>query len=388
MFNRVLTQSDITQSHEQPEAFYAMAQDDSTCVLNMPMCENDGYVRNMRIYAEGNNLILNSTFDADVLNWTGSNATTLSVNGQIEVTGTATVPANVIARSNNLSIVVGKKYLLECDITQLSSGNTGFVLTGFTFDINGLGYYYPHTLKKHYLVLTATATVGNISLHSGTAVGSIARFDNVYVKELNGIHSIQNYTTACRMSAQNLSYGLQTCKFKRDSLGVIKGVSQFLECKGIGYVNTGYVPANADWSIEFIGKFTTSISEQTHGTQYTSPYNRIVIGSNIYGGLFARCGGDILVFTSATQFDISNNLTIVYESNVKKFRLYRNGVFVVAGINTNFNGSSVSFYLGSQGAGTYPVTGDVRLFKVHDKALTQAEITKNYNSYVAKGLLA
>ena len=30
----------------------------------------------------------------------------------------------------------------------------------------------------------------------------------------------------------------------------------------------------------------------------------------------------------------------------------------------------------------------IKLLKVHKKALTQEEITKNYNSYVAKGLLS
>ena len=108
MFNRALTQSEITQSYEQPETFYAMAQADSACVLNMPMCETSSTARNYK-------------------------------------TGTD--------------------------------------------------------------------------------------------------YAITNYTSSVRYNAKNLPYGLQTCKFVRDSLGVIQTASDYLECDGTGYA---IIPSHAD----------------------------------------------------------------------------------------------------------------------------------------------
>ena len=100
IFNRALTQPEITQAYEQPELFYAMAQTDSTCVLNMPMCETSSTTRNYKT-----------------------------------------------------------------------------------------GIDYP----------------------------------------------ITNYTSSVRDNAKNLQYGLQTCKFVRNSLGVIQSASDYLECDGTGY---------------------------------------------------------------------------------------------------------------------------------------------------------
>lgn len=389
LFTRLLTTAEKDSYTNTPELFYAMAQADSTCVLNMPMCETDSYARNMKSYSEGNNLILNSTFDTDVLNWTGSNATILSVNGQIEVTGTATVPANQSARSNLISSKVGKKYLLECNITQLSTSTTGFILSGFTFDISGRSYYYPHTIKKYYLVITATGTLGNINLHSGTAVGATARFDNVYVKEVTGMYPITNYTSSVRDNAKNLQYGLQTCKFVRDSLGVIQSASDYLVCDGVGYGNTGnYIDSLTDFSMEFIGLFKTSSTEQAHGVGYYNAYNRITFSIDVSGKLFSRCGGTIFTYSNVSLFNVSNYLTLTFVRSTKIFKLYLNGNYVEQVSNVNFISTGGDYTIGSQGSTTYAVNGDIRLLKVHNKVLTQEEVTKNYNSYVAKGLLS
>lgn len=389
MFNRVLSQSEITQSYEQPEAFYAMAQADTTCVLNMPMCENDGYVRNMKTYSEGDNF------------------SGVTIGSQTKGTG------NSITQNNN-----------TFNITNVvSTGQVYYPIVRFTPDVFNSDLYYQEIEVK---CVTGTLKVGAIEGNPSTTINEVltAGQSRVYTKVngfanlggqkgviyldglnypnftaevtlrnlrkiTNGIQPIQNYTTACRTSAQNLSYGLQTCKFNRDSLGVIQSASQFFECKGLGYANTGYVfPSNTNWSIEFIGKFKTSTLEQSHGTAYASLYNRVVLGTTSSGSLFARCGGNLVTFVDTNQFESINNLSVTYENSTKTFKLYRNGIFVVSHINTSFSGSTSSFYIGSQGAGIFPVIGNAKLFKVHDKALTQAEITKNYNSYVAKGLLA
>lgn len=48
-------------------------------------------------------------------------------------------------------------------------------------------------------------------------------------------YPITNYTSSVRDNAKNLQYGLQTCKFVIDSLGVIQSDSNYLECNGTGY---------------------------------------------------------------------------------------------------------------------------------------------------------
>lgn len=56
-------------------------------------------------------------------------------------------------------------------------------------------------------------------------------------------YPITNYTSSVRDNAKNLRYGLQTCKFVRDSLGVIQSASDYLECDGVGYA---IIPSHTD----------------------------------------------------------------------------------------------------------------------------------------------
>ena len=108
IFNRALTQDEIIQAYEQPESFYDMAQDDSACVLNMPLCEISSTSRNYK-------------------------------------TGTD--------------------------------------------------------------------------------------------------YAVANYTSSVRDNAKNLQYGLQTCKFVRNSLGVIQSSSDYLECDKVG---TAVIPNHTE----------------------------------------------------------------------------------------------------------------------------------------------
>lgn len=203
----------------------------------------------------------------------------------------------------------------------------------------------------------------------------------------NTDYPITNYLTTCRKNAQILPYGLQTSGFKRDSNGLILSKSNFLEADGVGYGNTGWVPsADEDWSIEWIGKFNMASAEQAHGTSVMTTYNRVTISISTAGTLFSRCGGTIGGY-AANQFGLYNHLVLSFSFSTKTFNLYRNGNLVNTFVNTNFIGAITSFVLASQGGVTYLTDGDTRLFKVHQKALTQEEVTKNFNKYQAQGLL-
>jgi hypothetical protein len=384
MFNRVLSQSEITQSYEQPEAFYSMAQADTTCVLNMPMCEKDGYIRNMKTYSEGDNF------------------SGVTIGSQTMGTG------NSITQNNN-----------TFNITNVvSTGQVYYPLVKFPPDVFNSDLYYQEIEVK---CVTGTLKVGAIEGNPATAINEVltAGQSRVYAKVsgfanyggqkgvmyldglnypsftaevtlknvrkiTNGIKPIQNYTTACRTSAQNLSYGLQTCKFNRDSLGVVKGINVGIECRGIGYATTGWTPPiNDNFSIECIMNFNNDLQYNFNGSQ-VSAVNRFMFGQDLTG-LNAR-----LLINSQSVFKYSIGIGYHLFSITRSgttFNLSVDGIFI--GSITETLLALNSFYLGRANPNSFPLTNNnIRLFKVHDKALTQAEIARNYNSYVAKGLLA
>ena len=202
----------------------------------------------------------------------------------------------------------------------------------------------------------------------------------------NTDYPITNYLTTCRTNAKNLQYGLQTSGFKRDSNGLILSKSSFLEADGVGHGNTGWIPsANGDWSIEFIGKFVNNGLEQAHGTLYESPTSRVSISAKLSGELLTRCGW--LYTIAGSNGFVENNVVMTYDSTLKIMKQFLNGVFIAEHNVSTFTGAVNPFALSSQGGTSYKVTGDTRLFKVHQKVLTQEEVTKNFNKYQAQGLL-
>lgn len=190
-----------------------------------------------------------------------------------------------------------------------------------------------------------------------------------------------NYTSSVRDNAKNLRYGLQTCKFVRNSLGVIQSASDYLECDGVGYGNTGWKPSvSEDWTIELIQN-DKSTSLQTIGTGTSTP--NVFIGRN--GSYISSKIGNIDM-TAITNLLI-NHIVVTFNAESKLTNFYVNNQLSSGG-NIVTNTSWVnSFSLGVNTQKTFPSSAIFRTFKVHNKVLTQEEITKNYNSYVAAGLL-
>ena len=136
--------------------------------------------------ASNSGLIVNGKFDTDTSGWTGSRSALSVTSGTLVVTGTATVPANQMAVSTYMTLVVGKKYIFEAEIIAVSS-STGFFITGLTFDVNGLSYVYPNKVGKYTYIVTATANSGAIALHAGNLVGATATFGNIAVYPADAI---------------------------------------------------------------------------------------------------------------------------------------------------------------------------------------------------------
>ena len=239
LFTRLLTTAEKDSYTNTPEAFYAMAQADSTCVLNMPMCETDRYARNMKSYSLGNELSKDVGFDNSSLWRIGDGAETLSsmVNGILHFKGSTAGSVNIL--NADATTIAGEYYEYEVVISEYTSGGVAF----------GLNNYYINSP----LVIKAVGTYKFILQESVSFTGSVRlkrtefpydmKISSLSVKKLSGTYPITNYTSSVRDNAKNLQYGLQTCKFVRDSLGVVQSASDYLECNGTGYA---IIPSHAD----------------------------------------------------------------------------------------------------------------------------------------------
>lgn len=92
-----------------------------------------------------------------------------------------------------------------------------------------------------------------------------------------------------------------------------------------------------------------------------------------------------LQFTAASyvQSNIWFLVTASYANGLKKF--YINGVLlgtqnVTGGFTTNANGMSIGAYGGFSGAKAYYYSGDIATMKFYNRALTDAEVSQNYNA--------
>ena len=243
LFTRLLTTAEKDSYTNTPELFYAMAQADNTCVLNMPMCETDGYDRNMKSYSLGTNLDginLSST-----INGTGNtivqNVIIFSISS---VTASKATYYPLIEFSPNT--FTSDLYNIEVEV-KCTSGTLKVARLECTNPISVNDILTSGTTKTYSLVAGFENIGGRrgdifldgLNYPTYTAVVTVKRVEKITA----GIYSITNYTSSVRDNAKNLQYGLQTCKFVRDSLGVIQSASDYLECNGIGYA---IIPSHTD----------------------------------------------------------------------------------------------------------------------------------------------
>lgn len=390
LFTRLLTTSEKDSYINTPEEFYAMAQADSTCVLNMPMCETDGYVRNMKTYSEGVDLITNGTFDTNFDGWGAASSAILTVvNGRCRIETPLGDSAGAITQVVS-GLTIGKTYAFKYNAESPSLGLGGVAVKvssgGGNWDLYNGQYIEQKTPSDTIVTFVATTTSITIYLYStglGDA-GQYAYYDNVSIKEVTGIYPISNYTSSVRNNAKNLQYGLQTCKFVRDGLGVIQTASDYLECDGVGYGDTGWMPSvGKDWSIELICQSKGVIDFGVQSTGW------LIVSQSQGKKYFIYLKNSIINTVNSYLYGSSVCLSLVYTEKLKTLTLYENSIYVNSvTMDTSIYPLTVNFLLGKRNGGGQLSEGILRLFKVHNKALTQEEITANYNDYVSKGLLA
>ena len=379
LFTRLLTTAEKDSYTNTPELFYAMAQADSTCMLNMPMCETDGYVRNMKSYSKGTNLTTNGTFDT-LTGWSLNTNALAGVTNTNNTLNYSNAHGDYAETKQLNKAIVGMYYLVVFDVvSKIDSPTNVYFQFGRTL-LPATGLISSITIGTKIAVVQATHTDGfSISVMTD----GIIAIDNVKTYQLTGVYTITNYTSSVRDNAKNLQYGLQTCKFVRDSLGVIQSASDYLECDGVGYSRIEWYPTIAEtFTIEMILELSEPGEFQFHGSTYSGG---ILIGQNNGGNpIYVR------VFNSAKYLLSTGDkpyISVTYNSVTKSIGAYINGVFNGVGTATA-SATSIPFLLGRGYPSAYYCRNPLRLFKVHNKVLTQKEVTENYNSYVAKGLLS
>lgn len=366
MFNRALTPAEIEKYTNQPNQFFTDALGDNSCILAMPMCEKDKYVRNYKNYSEIPQAIAYTTS----YGWVDNEDFTYSVNKD---TGWFYLCRNTTP--NGL-------YYVSFEIISITYGRVQFdneIDANVNATTQGL-FKGIIEVKNNKLKFTTGNT------------GAIATVQNLEVKRLTGIYPVTNYLTTCRTNAQRLPYGLQTSGFKRDSNGLILSKSNFLEADGVGYGNTGWVSrADKDWSIELIcknNKLTTG-TIGIIGTDGTSSNNRFRIYAYYHPSSNTRrphvwIEDQYIAQPTGVEVPDVYLITVTYNSVAKRYRYYLNGTLVGFRDIPNFKNSlplKIFQYA------TYQVwETPLRHIRIHEKPLTQEEITNNFNAYDKLGL--
>lgn len=385
IFNRVLTDAEVMDAYMYPNEFYQMAQADGLCILNMPLCEKDGFVRNYKTYTEvqkeysnfnnGTTMGFNALYDATVAN----------VGNKLKVTAVVNNPYT----GKQYAAVVGNYYRVRCKILATNSGG-GNLIVGSTagLAVSDLGAAGPDSLNVEtvlVLIVKATTTILQCNVRgSSMTAGDYFTIDDWEVTDLGtSIYPITNYTTACRTSAQGLTSGLQTNGFKRDTSGTILGKSNYLEGDGVGYADTGWKALKSNFTIEIIQEFSKNGGYHLSGKNDSG---RIFLGESYESGKAIFRMKD-RTYTAVADSDIVY-LTISYNAISDTFNYYVNGVLKGMSDVVGYVDGTLNFFLGNENNSLFFLKKPIKLFTVHTKILSQAEITKNYNKYVEKGLLA
>ena len=203
-------------------------------------------------------------------------------------------------------------------------------------------------------------------------------------------YAITNYTTSVRDNAKNLQYGLQTCKFVRDGLGVIQTASDYLECDGVGYADTGWVPSvDEDFTLELVFSKTKNELEAFGLRDSYMPNAKLYLYSPPY--VLACYVADMIYQIKAKSDDTPYHIIVTQEISVG-CKIYIDGIL---GNSTSsiIGQSNRTFYLGGRNTESSNISGyskkPLKLCRVYNnKALTQEEVTTAYNDAVSKGLLS
>ena len=383
IFNRALTPAEITKAYQYPEDFFIDVTNGTVtdCVLNMPMNERGAYanyVVDYEGYSEGV-----ETLDGTLVN-TGclANGTTYtaqaSSNDRVKLGVDETLLGGTVTNKFILCKMLVANGTANSRL-RLASNENSFTVHS---EINGAtdGWYY-------LLGYVESAT----SIYPLVYPDRVSPYDSSIdilewsIKEISGIYPITNPTTDTRDLAKNLPYGLQSNLMITDDNGVITGKSSYLEGDGVSYADTGWIPsADEDVTVEMIISTSKEGIIDIHGTDADYGFNF---------GIYSEVTALVKCFGKLIHYQVNGDyiyLSCVYNGTTKKFIPYFNDYKYAEQAVVNTVSGTSSFTLGKRNQlnTPYPDSSPIRLFKVHNKALTQEEVTENYNKVYFDGLLA
>jgi len=365
-----LTPQQIEYQYKYPEKFlyrednvlksYILNQSEiDNVVAYLPMCETDGYVRDLANYSEGVD-ILSQTFIPY-----GNNTVADNGDGTHSITIVDDGRGAYMIGSYDIDIYKTSIHTLQYTGSNLSS------ISMYLYASKNYEIFNPIEEGKETLLNITQSSAGNIYFSDNIQVGETLTI-GLYTQKLSATYPIQNYTNAVRDDAIQLTKGLQTSSWKRDSLGVPYGGSfDRLECDGVGKFNSGWlIEANKTWQIETIVYADSSTLNENYFIVY--PLYLRVKGNAIY-----------------TRMDNHNNNTTVNNGYSHVVMTYNGGTdrLLVNTINGISKIGAIVNKIDDYGVlELLPLTTlPLRLFKIHTEPQDPLDL---YNQAVKKGLLS
>lgn len=199
--------------------------------------------------------------------------------------------------------------------------------------------------------------------------------NNVVEMLTNTTYQINNYLDTSRTQAQNLSYGLQTAKIKRDMLGKYLYKSEFFESDGISYADTQWLPSSSDTEFTMVYKVYVKSGEtglESIGCGVTE-FRLGVNNSPLYAILYySTISGTKTISKTGLVVDSFNTIVIRYTTSICE--MFINGVNKGNISSDVLNDATQSFTLGATSKTSYHVKNPTAKFQLHKKLLTDEEI--------------
>ena len=344
-------------------------------VAYLPMVETDGYVRDLVNYSEGVNLIQFPLSNWSIYNDEGDSSITEDASGNIvlDYVSADNVYLNILQSVSVTDVSLKVRIVVDSIVGAIKIQDSD---TNASFGrITSSGTYeFVSTSNQPNVVIARD----NGSVDTNAVISSFE------IIELTATYPITNYTDAVRTDAKNLNTGLQTCFWKRDALGVPTGSSfDRLECDGVGYADTGWIP-NGNFLLEMIIDTKSKKILRQFGSFGESDKDRFSIDLNSNGHVYTT--------VSDTGYSLIANYEEIpifhYYIDIQDTKViyYINGILIKTNDYTVQLDSNKSFFLGALNKynGIYSYNVPIRLFKIHTEPQDPLEL---YNKAVNKGLL-
>ena len=382
IFNRALTPTEISKYSTDPNGFFQDVQDGviDNCVLNMPLNGKDKYQIDHANYSETsfypNNIHISSGTKTQVGNTIVWDVT------QVTPTDRTYTPQIVIKDSNHTDS--SKRYLIDVKLTVIS----GEVRLGSSDTLNSSlselhGVYQEGSNKTLQVVDCFKTTSDNrIGINfDGLDYNNFTFKLEVTISELSGIYEIANHTVGANVS--NLNYGTQELNFTRD--GLWRGdLSSYLECDGVGYVDTGWIPpSDSDFALWFNLPNSDTIAEYQGLGIETSIGDNGNFFIRVYGG---TGNGSITGKFGGSSFWLKKNnpmsdIFIKFSVDSGSVEMYEDGNLVFSAVPIGLDLIIDTFFVGAlhkYGTAENHMTRQLSKFQVH------TDTTKALEDYLAQ----